>query len=552
MTVAIANLTETMENVLAAARYLPTGTAFFIRLTFPWEPDVSVDSSQSMSEERGRPMKINLRKRPLMTVAALFAVLVLIAAACGDDDASTGTPAPAAFDNISENFGGSPAATGAPAAPQQAGRVTEDSPNDLGSGSIAVGSLQPIDIGRDIIFRADMTIAVTDVASAGAEATTVIDSLGGFMFGQQTTGGPTAFSVLTFKVPPENFQAALSALGTLGELRSQNVFADDVTERVVDLRSRISTTEASVTRLRAFLSEANDIVMISDLEGQLLNRETTLETMRAQLRTLEDQVSLATITVSLTTADISPDMRLTFSTYLGHDDAGQSCPNDNLPAITEGDKVTLCYEITNIGDTALTGITLRDTVLEIDLSDLLVVFGDLTELEQGQTLLLAYETTTERDLRTQTRVTAEPVKEDTGEVIPGRTVSRTVSSFSPVNDPGGIATFGDGLSASWGLVKDGGSLGLLFAGALLPFIPLIAIAGWFLVRAKRRRDEHLARMANAAEARVPVPAPPQAPPPPPQASQVGGPESEAASDTGAPGAPAEEADDSSSPEDNNN
>jgi hypothetical protein len=419
--------------------------------------------------------------------------LIIVAAACSssDDDSPASRAASALsgeFDDVAEQFDppqGDPAPTPSPAAPPVEPGFDADE-NTLGSGGVALASLQTVDLGRDIIFRADLTVAVTDIGSAGAEATTVIQSFGGYLFGQQTTGGSRPHSVLIFKILPDNFQAALEQLGSLGELRTQNISANDVTERVVDLESRISTAEASVARLQTFLAEANDIVTIAELERELLNRETTLETLRGQLRTVQDQVALATITLTLTEDDVQPDMHLAVSSYLGHDDDGQSCPDAGDQAFIEGDDVTICFEIFNTGDTALTGFTLRDSVIEVELADLLVVYGSTDLLEPGQSVVLAAEITVERDLRTQTRVTAEPVKEETGEVIANRTVSTTESSFLFVDDEGGLPGFSDGLSASWDLLKNIGGLGVLFAGSVLPFLWLVALLGIWLVARRRR------------------------------------------------------------------
>jgi len=75
-----------------------------------------------------------------------------------------------------------------------------------------------------------------------------VAAMGGVLFGQETTSGPEPRSVLTIKVLPANFAAAMERLAGLGTLVSQTVYADDVTERVVDLQSRITTAEASVER----------------------------------------------------------------------------------------------------------------------------------------------------------------------------------------------------------------------------------------------------------------------------------------------------------------
>lgn len=438
-------------------------------------------------------MNKNLRQSPWKIAPALFVVLILIAGACNGDDDAAATPAPTAasataeaaprdeFFDTSEGLFDAPAATVTPDAPLGPGEA-----NTFGTGGIVLASLQTITTGRDIIFRADLTVAVTDVASAGGEATTIVEALGGFLFGQQTTGGGQPRSVLTFKILPDNFQAALDALGSIGEIRTQNISADDVTGLVVDLQSRIRTAEVSVDRLRDFLSNANDISAVAELERELLNRETTLETLRGQLRTVQDQVAQATIILTLTEDDIRPDMRVAVSTYLGHEDAGESCPGDGEPRFVQGDKVTVCFEIFNTGDTSLAQFTLRDSVLDVDFDDLTVVFGDPALLEPGQTLVLAVEIVVDRDLRIQTRVTAEPVKEETGEVISGRTVSRTETSFIFTEDPGGLPGFSDGLSASWDVMQNIGGLGILAAGAILPFLWLVVAAGAFLWWRRRR------------------------------------------------------------------
>lgn len=433
-----------------------------------------------------------LWRRPILIVAVValliagFAAFVVSNLNSSDDSLAAARN----FDEFDgEFFAPSLAATDAPAAGAPAPPSEVAASDTLGTGGVVLASLQTINTGRDIIFRADLTVAVTDVASAGAEATTIVEALGGFLFGQQTTGGGQPRSVLTFKVLPDNFRAALDALGSIGEIRTQNISASDVTGQVVDLQSRISTAEISVDRLRDFLSNANDINAIAELERELLNRETTLETLRGQLRTVQDQVAQATIILTLTEDDVRPDMHLSVSTYLGHEDGGESCPGESEPRFVQGDKVTVCFEIFNTGDTSLAQFTLRDSVLDVDFDDLAVVFGDPELLEPGESLVLAVEIVVDRDLRTQTRVTAEPVKEETGEVITGRTVSRTETSFIFAEDPGGLPGFSDGLSASWDVMQNIGGLGILAAGAVLPFLWLLVLTGAFLWWRRRRATD---------------------------------------------------------------
>jgi len=429
-------------------------------------------------------------KMPLKLLV-LAIVLLLLAAAC-----SSGKDAGAElFDEIGAPLesGGFAQETTTTMASETAATSDDDErsgPNALGSGGVEPVVFQTSGFGHDIIFTADLTVAVPDVATAGEEATRQIQLLGGFLFGQRTTGNPNPMSILTFKVSPDDFQEALDRLGSIGDLRTQNVSADDVTERIVDVQSRINTAEASVERLRSLLEAAVDIKTIVELENELLERETQLETMRGSLRTLEDQVALATIVLTITEAESRPAVSLNVTTYPGHDE-GLSCPGSSGIAVDQASEVTVCFEIVNVGDTLLTDFEMRDPVLDVEFDDLIVIFGDPgTPIEPGESIVLATETVAERSLRTQTTVTATPVNED-GDVLSTRKAANTVTMFIQAVDPGGIPSFSEGLQASWDVLADGIRLLVLFAGALIPFFWVLILfwLGWRFMKRRADADE---------------------------------------------------------------
>lgn len=488
-------------------------------------------------------------RRPLPALLALLAALILFAAACGSSDdeaASDAAEETADFDapmttqafevdaeeaefEVAEEAADDaaepqvvPSAPGDgddAAEPQVAPGASDEADagaDALGAGGTTVAQTAA-DLGRQLIFTAFLEVEVDDVAAASAEATEIVEGRGGFLFGQNTTGGTEARSELIFKVLPADFNATLEALGDVGELRNQTVTTDDVTERVVDLESRIEVAELGVDRLRTTLETTQSLEDYAEIERLLLERESELEVMRGSLRTLRDQIDLATITLVVTQDRLANNITLDISTYENHD-GGQACPGDGARSYENGSEVTVCFDIINQGDQTLTGITLVDTVLEIDEeTELITLFGSLDELAPGQAVLVAYEINPERDLTLRTRVTALPTDEN-GETS-GPSVSTrgeyNINTFEPDSDPG----FGEGFGAAvtilqglWVAIK------VLAGFLLLPLLIAVPLALAFrrfvspTLRRRRqakaeRQAELTARYANLGS----TPPPPGAP-----------------------------------------
>ena len=279
-------------------------------------------------------------------------------------------------------------------------------------------------------------------------------------------------------------------------MRDQRITADDVTERIVALESRIVTAEASVARLRAFLEQATDVKTVTELETQLLQRETDLETQRGQLRTTQRLVDLATIVINLTEAASRTAISVAVSAYPGTD-GGAACPGAGTAVVDEGEQATVCWEVTNTGDTPLTEFAITDNVLAIELKDLVVLFGDPTGvLETGQSFVVAHEIPLERNLRTQTRITAKPADEN-GVPMAGRAISDTQGIALRAMDSGDGPGFRDSFGASVEALQGLTGFIALVAGVAVPFL-WVPIVVWVLRRRfLRTPDEHATTSALA-------------------------------------------------------
>ena len=289
----------------------------------------------------------SIRRTGKSFVLALLAAFAVLMSACGaDEDSESATAAPppapepaaAPADSADAAFD-EQAASAPPAAPVPISVDALGAPTALG----------PVDFGRDIVYTATITVEADDVAAAGRLAVDIVQELGGIVFAQQTLTEPEPVAEMTFKLRPADFATALQRLAGVGELVDQTVSAEDVTDRIVDLESRITTAAASVERLRAFLEQAAELEEVAQLERELLERETVLETLRGQLRTLQGLVDLATITLTINQSpDLLPEAAILVTASVT-DNPDDQCLGNHHVAVEPDATVYFCVEVENVG-----------------------------------------------------------------------------------------------------------------------------------------------------------------------------------------------------------
>ncbi|WP_309505987.1 DUF4349 domain-containing protein [Streptomyces pyxinicus] len=84
----------------------------------------------------------------------------------------------------------------------------------------------------------------------------------------------------------------------------RTVEAQDVTDQMVNVGSRVTSQRAGVDRIRALMDRATKLGDVVALEGQLSERQADLEALPARQASLKDR-SLATITLSLSEKPVS-------------------------------------------------------------------------------------------------------------------------------------------------------------------------------------------------------------------------------------------------------
>jgi hypothetical protein len=169
------------------------------------------------------------------------------------------------------------------------------------SGSAPATDLVKLAPAQDIIYTANLTLRVKNVATATTDATNDVTAAGGYVASEQQTVavGPhgTGQVNLTLKIPVAAYHQTLAQLAGLGTRLSFNEQAQDVTQQVADVSSRVASAQAAITQLRALLSRAGNVGALLSVQDEINAEEATLEALLAQQQALAHETSYATVTM---------------------------------------------------------------------------------------------------------------------------------------------------------------------------------------------------------------------------------------------------------------
>jgi hypothetical protein len=160
---------------------------------------------------------------------------------------------------------------------------------------------------RSVIITGTMYMTVEDPIASADRATGIVKNAGGRIDARSETAPDEHYggsASLTMRIPSNRLDAVVDDLRTLGTVDQFSTDSYDVTTEVTDLEAQISTLRASTDRIQALLLEAEDISDIITLENELARRQAELQSLEAQQRGLDDQVSMSTIDLSLTTEPV--------------------------------------------------------------------------------------------------------------------------------------------------------------------------------------------------------------------------------------------------------
>jgi|GEM_PF-1458749 len=160
---------------------------------------------------------------------------------------------------------------------------------------------------RKIIRNGEVEFEVRAFDDAYQTVATVVGEEGGFV--SSTSSDKLANGkirgTIVVRVPPERLDRLLLKLRALGELKSQQISANDVTKQYTDLESELRALRAMEERLINLIKggkgEVKDII---EAEKQLGTYRVRIEKIEGEIRYYNNLVGMATLTITAYEKDI--------------------------------------------------------------------------------------------------------------------------------------------------------------------------------------------------------------------------------------------------------
>lgn len=148
---------------------------------------------------------------------------------------------------------------------------------------------------RKIIKTGSLSYEVKNLSETEEKIAAWLEGFGGYI--ADTWSNRNNMNV-TVKVPSSSFEDAMNSTGDFGELLSRSISTEDVSENYYDLETRLETRKILQEKLESYLAGAKSISDLLEIERQLNDVTSELESMEKQFRRLSNQIDFSTISIS--------------------------------------------------------------------------------------------------------------------------------------------------------------------------------------------------------------------------------------------------------------
>jgi Domain of unknown function (DUF4349) len=153
-----------------------------------------------------------------------------------------------------------------------------------------------------LIRTARLQLSVRSIDQALTEIRTQLKTQQGDIYNfddMRGNGNDRRSATLELKVPQENLDRTLEALGKLGNVINTQVKSADVSNQLVDTEARLKNLRQQETMTQKIMDRSGGIKDVLAVSKELAQVRDQIERLDAQVKQLKGQVAFSTITLSL-------------------------------------------------------------------------------------------------------------------------------------------------------------------------------------------------------------------------------------------------------------
>jgi hypothetical protein len=165
----------------------------------------------------------------------------------------------------------------------------------------------PIAPDRKVIKSGTLTFEVDSFEATYQRVIAVLIEEKGYVASSQSSKLPNGKvqGEIVIRMLPERFDTVVLKLRNLGELKNQQVSAEDITKQFIDLQARLKNTQALEERLVKLMDRKGEMKDLLTVEKELANTREKIEQLQGELKYYDNLVALSTIRLIIAEKDIA-------------------------------------------------------------------------------------------------------------------------------------------------------------------------------------------------------------------------------------------------------
>jgi len=160
-------------------------------------------------------------------------------------------------------------------------------------------------LGTKLIHTLDFTLLVSDSQQAVSNIVEETNNLNGYLVESSISAdnGESTRARLVIKVPQDRMQDMSAYLESLGTVKSQNMYTEDVTSEYYDTEARLKVLQKEEERMLSFMDDESATIQdLLAIEREIAQVRQQRESLQARMNVLQNQVTYAQFNVHLQTA----------------------------------------------------------------------------------------------------------------------------------------------------------------------------------------------------------------------------------------------------------